>query len=85
MKEYNLKNEIDKRLCYTELVYGRINKKLGINLSNEEVQAMIKKNVCNAFKIELVGKNYYIYNDEHNIRITVNKNNYRVITADKLK
>ena len=34
---------------------------------------------------EKTGKNYYIANLEHNIRITVNSNTFRVITADRVE
>ncbi|MFD2577164.1 DUF3781 domain-containing protein [Haoranjiania flava] len=33
---------------------------------------------------EKVGKNFYISNIKKNIKITVNSNTYRVITADKI-
>jgi len=35
--------EILKNICYTELVYGRINKKLNINLSKEQIEEFIFK------------------------------------------
>ncbi len=37
------KSEILQKHCYTELVYQRIHKKLGVNFSNEEIEALIKK------------------------------------------
>ena len=34
------KTEILRNICYTELVYGRINKKLNIKLSKEQIEAI---------------------------------------------
>jgi predicted nucleotide-binding protein (sugar kinase/HSP70/actin superfamily) len=30
------------------------------------------------------GKNFYISNIEHNIKITINSNSYRIITVDRI-
>ena len=38
-----VKKEILEKHCYTELVYGRINKKLGANFSKSESEKLIKK------------------------------------------
>ena len=35
----NYKKDILANLCYTELVYGRINKKLKLDLSKEEIKS----------------------------------------------
>ena len=80
------KYEILKNHCYTELVYQRINKKLGVNLSKDESEALIKKVLIEteATQFEKLGKNFYISNEKHNIRITVNSNTFRIITVDKL-
>jgi hypothetical protein len=37
----NYKKEILNQICYTELVYGRINKKLKIELSKKKVKTFI--------------------------------------------
>lgn len=76
--------EIISHLCYTDLVYGRINKKLKLNLSNEDIKKLIVNRIDSCDTIEKIGKNYYISNNKHNIRITVNSYTYRVITADKI-
>ncbi len=31
------------------------------------------------------GKNFYVVNQPHNIRITINSSTYRVITADRIE
>lgn len=81
-----LKSEILKKICYTELVYGRINKKLKINLSKVKIQKMIFQLIKNTSKqnFKKIGKNYYISNTKENVRVTVNSYTYRVITVDKI-
>ena len=82
-----MKNEILKNICYTELVYERINKKLNIKLSKEQIEKLMFDAIQNTDEeyFERIGKNYYITNTEHNIRITVNSNTFRIITVDKIK
>ncbi|ARV16179.1 DUF3781 domain-containing protein [Polaribacter sp. SA4-12] len=80
------KNEILKNHCYTKLVYERINKKLKTNFSNDESEILIKK-VLEETVIENYikkGKNFYISNNQYNIRITINSNTFRVITVDRI-
>ena len=81
------KIEILQNICYTELVYGRINKKLNTNFSKEQIEKLmvevIQKSEESCF--EKIGKNYYVTNFEYNIRITINSNTFRVITVDKIQ
>jgi hypothetical protein len=81
------KNEILHNICYTELVYERINKKLNMKLSKEQIEKLIyeviKKTDENCF--EKKGKNYYVTNIEDNIRITINSNTFRIITVDRIE
>ncbi|WP_394353207.1 DUF3781 domain-containing protein [Flammeovirga aprica] len=74
-------------LCYTELVYGRINKKLSIALNKNEIENLLLKVLQNTDEKDYVkiGKNYYISNLEHNIRVTVNSYTFRVITVYRLE
>ncbi|WP_394338587.1 DUF3781 domain-containing protein [Faecalibacter macacae] len=80
------KNKILNNICYTELVYDRINKKLKSNFSKNEIEtnllATISETPINNFK--KIGKNFYISNADKNIKITVNSNTYRIITVDKI-
>ena len=82
-----MKNEILQNICYTELVYERINKKLNTKHSKEQIEKLILNTILNTNEksFEKIGKNYYVTNIEHNIRITVNSNTFRIITADKIK
>jgi hypothetical protein len=79
------KQEILENICYTELVYERINKKLNISLSKKKIEIylfeILKETNLNFFTKS--GKNFYITNSENKIRITINSNTFRVITVDK--
>ncbi len=83
----NDKTNIEENLSYTELVFGRINKKLGKQWSKEEIErwilARIKEtDVCNFHK---KGKNIYIRNEVHQVQLTINASTKRIITVDRLK
>jgi hypothetical protein len=82
----NNKQKIIENICYTELVYQRINKKLKVNYSKKEIEELIVK-VLKATDEKFftrTGKNYYVSNSEYNIRITINSNTFRVITVDEI-
>ncbi len=81
------KNLILENLSYTELVYGRIQKKLHIQLSKEEIEVFIYKLINNTDQefFSKIGKNYYIFNRKNSIKITVNSSTHRVITVDRIK
>ena len=81
------KNEILKRICYTELVYGRINKKLGVELTHDEIEKFMYRVIDDAHEsdFETIGKNYYVSNYKENVKVTINKNTFRIITADKIE
>jgi len=80
------KTKILDRICYTELVYERINKKLDSKFSKSEIEKMIfdiVKETQETF-FHRIGKNIYVTSRERNIKITINSNTYRIITVDKL-
>jgi hypothetical protein len=81
------KKEILENICYTELVYRRINKKLTINFSKEQIEEFVLKILKETKEMfySKIGKNYYILNIKNNIKLTINSNTFRVITVDKLK
>lgn len=81
-----IKANIIKNLCYTELVYSRVNKKLNMNLTKKEVEEFISTLIAEIPEQEIVKtwKNYYLANHWKNIRVTLNSNNYRLITVDKI-
>ena len=82
----SIKNEILKKICYTELVYGRINKKLGLQMSKNQIEDFILKVLAETNENHFIniGKNYYVTSKEHNVRITINLNTFRIITVDSI-
>ena len=82
----NYKKEILDKICYTELVYGRINKKLKKELSKDKIEKMISEIISETeeTKFQKTGKNIYITNNQRNVRLTINSYTNRIITADKL-
>lgn len=81
------KQKIIDKICYTELVYKRINKKLNTTLSKEEIEGymleILKETDVSFFTRR--GKNYYVINEESGIRITINSNTFRIITVDRIR
>ena len=79
------KTEILNNICYTESVYERINKKLNSKFSNNEIERMLFNIIRETDEkhFQKTGKNFYITNTEHNIRITINSTTCRVITVDR--
>ena len=84
MNDY--KTEILNKICYTDLVYERINKKLNRQFSKNEIEKMIFEILkeTDDLQFQKTGKNIYATNYDRNIRITVNSNTYRIITVDNL-
>ncbi len=80
------KKEIIKKHCFTDLVYDRINKKLSLNLTKEEIDKLVLQVLIDTdIKFfEKNGKNFYVSNHKHNIKLTINSNTFRIITADKI-
>lgn len=84
MKRY--KELILSNICYTDLVYDRINKKLNSRYSRQEVEKMIFEILKGSQEAHFrrSGKNIYVSNGDRKIRITINFNTCRVITVDAL-
>jgi [ribosomal protein S5]-alanine N-acetyltransferase len=80
------KSAILDKICYTDLVYGRINKKLNIQLSKDKIEEMIFTiiNETDYSGFYKKGKNIYIRNNYRNVRLTINSYTNRIITADRL-
>ena len=85
MEDY--KTEIINKICYTDLVYERINKKLNLQLPKDEIEKMIHQIIDETDKTEFRrrGKNIYITNNQRNVQLTINARTNRIITADSLK
>lgn len=83
----NLKKEILDKICYTERVYERINKKLNIELSKDKIEELVFSIISETDEdsFQKTGKNIYVTNNERNIRLTINSYTNRIITAGKLQ
>ncbi len=83
----NYKKVILDKICYTELVYERINKKLKKDLLKDKIEELVTTIILetNENDFTKTGKNIYITNEERNIVLTINSYTNRIITADKLK
>ncbi|MCD4756589.1 DUF3781 domain-containing protein [bacterium] len=81
------KKDILKNICYTELVYERINKKLNTKFSKKQIEEFIFKTLKETEEkfFKKIGKNFYVTNTENNIRITINSNTFRIITVDRIE
>lgn len=76
-----------ENICYTELVYARINKKLKLQATKPEIEALIY-DIIDATPIhdfQKIGKNYYVSNLVQKIKVTINSNTFRIITLDRIK
>ncbi|MBE7628647.1 DUF3781 domain-containing protein [Tenacibaculum piscium] len=80
------KYKIVLKHCYTELVYPRINKKLGTAFSKFEIETLIQK-VLEDTPLEYyekIGKNFYVTSKKHLITITINASTFRIITVNSI-
>lgn len=75
---------IQTNVCYTPLVYDRVSKKLNKIILPGEVNDLVNK-VLDSEYVSVIsrGKNYYIEDRNQGIILTINKNNYRLITVNK--
>lgn len=80
------KGKILKNICFTELVYGRINKKLNTQFSKTPIEDFVFRVLSETKErfFSKIGKNIYVINRENKVKITVNLNTYRIITVDRL-
>lgn len=76
---------IKGRVCYTDMVYQRVNKKLEVDLSRAEIE-MLVQNILGDEQtmLEKRGKNYYVTSLARHTRLTINSFNFRLITADRI-
>lgn len=81
------KENLINSICYTKLVYGRINKKLNLNHSNPAIEVLIIDLLIETDErnFKRIGKNIYVLNFGKKISITINSNTNRVITVDRMK
>lgn len=80
-----LLTSIKRQVCYTNLVYERVNKKLKMDLSRSEIERLVQNILGDdQTTVEKQGKNYYVSGLAYGTRLTINSFNFRLITADRL-
>lgn len=78
--------KIASNIGYTQLVYDRFNKKLKTNYTSSQIEELVQIILLAAdTEITHLGKNYYVWQPARKIQLTINVNNYRLITADSAK
>lgn len=78
--------KIASNIGYTQLVYDRFNKKLKTNYTSSQIEELVQIILLAAdTEITHLGKNYYVWQPARKIQLTINANNYRLITADSAK
>ena len=83
---HELLKVIQSRVCYTDLVYQRVNKKLNKDMTPAQIEALVQRVLNNELtSILCQGKNYYIEDKIKDVVLTINRNNYRLITINKLQ
>ena len=79
------KDLIKQRICYTDLVFERVNKKLKTKMTRNEIELMILEILSDtSTQFEKIGKNFYLSNTSKKIKLVVNASTYRLITVDKI-
>jgi len=77
------RQEFLDNICYTDLVFGRVNKKLKTNYSIDEIKDLVNQIVSDPeTTINKQGKNYYLQNKS--IELVVNSFNFRLITTNRI-
>ncbi|GEO70774.1 DUF3781 domain-containing protein [Levilactobacillus acidifarinae] len=76
---------IKNQVCYTDLVYQRVNKKLKVDFSRSEIEKLVQDILSDdQTTVEKQGKNYYVSGLAYSTRLTINSFNFRLIAADRL-
>jgi len=72
-----------QNVCYTPLVFKRVNKKLTTTFSDDDIKNLVNNIINDPLTVIIkTGKNYYLQNNS--IELVINSFNYRLITANKL-
>ena len=61
---------IKAKVCYTLLVFERVNKKLGLNQDAAPTKTMVNNVLANLDDIDWRGKNYYVRSRWHQVELT---------------
>lgn len=84
MKEnVNVLATIKAKICYTPLVFERVNKKLNLNQDEVATKLMVANVLADPDHVSRRGKNYYVRSRQYQVELTINASNYRLITVSK--
>jgi len=77
------RQEFLNNICYTDLVFGRVTKKLKTVYSIDEIKNLVNQIISDPeTTINKQGKNYYLQNES--VELVVNSFNFRLITTNKV-
>lgn len=77
-------HQLISQVGYTPLVFGRINRKLGTDYHPDQIKSFVINILIDPqTTIQTQGKNYYLNNQKLDVRLTINRHSFRVITADR--
>ena len=63
-------------------MYQRVNKKLSVDPSQAEVQALVIAALDDVTtSVDKLGKNYYVTNQNRQVQLAINSFNYRLVTV----
>lgn len=81
----SLNDELVAKVCYTPLVFARVNKKLQQQLTPDEIKHLVQLVLADERSVIIRrGKNFYLTNHFYQLCLTINASTYRLITADKI-
>jgi len=72
---------INTNICYTPLVFERVNKKLSLDLEPLAIKQLVTTVLAHTTWLVHRGKNFYI--SDGKVELTINAANYRLITASR--
>jgi len=76
------RQEFLDNICYTALVFERVNKKLRATYTIDEIKNLVHQIIIHPeTSFTKQGKNYYIQHET--VELVINSFNYRLITANK--
>ncbi|AVK63771.1 hypothetical protein C5Z26_06470 [Lactobacillus sp. CBA3606] len=78
-------NQLKDQIYYPDLVFTRVNAKLGTHLSRQEGKQLVTTILTDTnSQSEQRGTNYYVINFRFNVRLTVDASDFRLITMDRI-
>ncbi|WP_415613673.1 recombinase family protein [Liquorilactobacillus nagelii] len=83
MMKKQIKNIIN-HICYTSKIYELLNQELATAYSPQEIQVLLKKVLLNSHHWKKKGKYLTFYNIDDKLEITINSENFQIVTISKI-